>query len=137
MPDAVAGSKSNRMAQGRPLSWYRRLSDRRGRLRFELVGELAASLRTVEVLSVRDISWKGALVESAVSLPVESVQTLRFVSGDLSGEITARVRHVTLADGVEGSELYRIGLEFLDLQPAMREELGRLSGTGVDDSRAL
>jgi hypothetical protein len=125
------------MAQGRPLSWYRRLSDRRGRLRFELVGELAASLRTVEVLSVRDISWKGALVESAVSLPVESVQTLRFVSGDLSGEITARVRHVTLADGAEGSELYRIGLEFLDLQPAMREELGRLSGTGLDDSRAV
>ena len=119
------------------MSWYRRLSDRRGRLRFELVGELAASLRTVEVLSVRDISWKGALVESAVSLAVESVQTLRFVSGDLSGEITARVRHVTLADGAEGAELYRIGLEFLDLQPAMRAELGRLSGTDLDDSRAV
>jgi hypothetical protein len=34
------------MSQGRPLSWYRRLSDRRGRLRFELVGELAAAFRT-------------------------------------------------------------------------------------------
>lgn len=125
------------MAQGRPLSWYRRLSDRRGRLRFELVGELAASLRTVEVLPVRDISWKGALVESAVALPVESIQTLRFVSGDVSGEITARVRHVTRADGAEDAESYRIGLEFLDLQPAMREELGRLSGTGLDDSQGL
>jgi hypothetical protein len=125
------------MAQGRPLSWYRRLSDRRGRLRFELVGELAASLRTIEVLPVRDISWKGALVESAVALPVESVQTLRFVSGDVSGEITARVRHVTRADGAQEPELYRIGLEFLDLQPAMREELGRLSGTSPDESQGL
>ena len=122
------------MAQGRPLSWYRRLSDRRGRLRFELVGELAAALRTIETLQVRDISWKGALVESTVPLPLESVQTLRFTSGDISGEITARVRHVTRADGADGSEWYRIGLEFLDLQPAMREELGRLSDNGLEHS---
>ena len=114
------------MQQGRPLSWYRRLSDRRGRLRFELVGELAAALKTVEVLTVRDISWRGALVESAVSLPIESVQTLRFVSGDVMSEVTARVRHVTRADAA--AETYRIGFEFLDLQPAMREELCRLTG---------
>ncbi len=115
------------MVQGRPLSWYRRLSDRRGRLRFELVGELAAALRTVEVLAVRDISWRGALVESSVPLPLESVQTLRFVSGDVMGEVTARVRHVTRTDA-GGAESYRIGFEFLDLQPDMREELGRLTG---------
>jgi hypothetical protein len=125
------------MAQGRPLSWYRRLSDRRGRLRFELVGELAATFKTIEVLPVRDISWKGALVESAVPLSVESVQTLRLVSGDISGEITARVRHVTRADNADGSESYRIGFEFLDLQPAMREELGRLSDEGFEQSTEL
>jgi len=116
------------MQQGRPLSWYRRLSDRRGRLRFELVGELAAALKTIEVLTVRDISWRGALVESAVPLPVESVQTLRFVSGDVMGEVTARVRHVTRTE-TGAAESYRIGFEFLDLQPAMREELGRLTGS--------
>ena len=121
------------MVQGRPLSWYRRLSDRRGRLRFELVGELAAALRTIEVLTVRDISWRGALVESSVPLALESVQTLRFVSGDVMGEVTARVRHVTRADA-GGTEAYRIGFEFLDLQPAMREELGRLTGSDAQDS---
>jgi hypothetical protein len=122
------------MSQGRPLSWYRRLSDRRGRLRFELVGELAAAFRTIEVLPVRDISWKGALVESAVPLAVESVQTLRLVAGDVSGEITARVRHVTRADASDGAEWYRIGFEFLDLQPAMRDELGRLADEGYEHS---
>jgi hypothetical protein len=121
------------MAQGRALSWYRRLSDRRGRLRFELVGDLAAALRTIEVLQVRDISWRGALVESAVPLPLESVQTLRFVSGDLMGEVTARVRHVTRADA-SGSEAYRIGFEFLDLQPGMRDELTRLTGADPQGS---
>ncbi len=87
----------------------------------------------IEVLPVRDISWKGALVESSVPLAVESVQTLRFVSGDVSGEVTARVRHVTRADAADGSEAYRIGFEFLDLQPAMREELGRLSAEGLEN----
>ena len=73
------------------------------------------------------------MVESTVLLPVESVQTLRFVSGDVSGEITARVRHVTRAESADGAEWYRIGFEFLDLQPAMREELGRLSDNGLDN----
>ena len=113
------------------MSWYRRLSDRRGRLRFELVGDLAAALRTVDLLAVRDISWRGALVESSVPLPVESSQSLRFVSGDLAGEITALVRHVTRADRTDGSEWYRIGLEFLDLQPALREQIGRLARAGL------
>jgi len=125
------------MVQQRPLSWYRRLSDRRGRLRFELVGELAAALRTIEVLTVRDISWRGALVESSVPLAVESVQTLRLVSGDVRGEVTARVRHVTRTESTEASESYRIGLEFLDLQPAMREELGRLASPGSQGSSEL
>jgi len=122
------------MAQSRPLSWYRRLSDRRGRLRFELVGELPAAFRTIEVLPLKDFSWRGALVESRVPLAVESVQTLRFVSGDVTGDITARVRHVTRADSADGEETYRIGFEFLDLQPEMRDVLVRLSGANADYS---
>jgi c-di-GMP-binding flagellar brake protein YcgR len=113
------------------MSWYRRLTDRRGRLRFELVGELAIALRTIERLTVRDISWRGALVESTVPLPVESAQSVRFAFGNLVGEITARVRHVTRVERTDGAESYRIGFEFLDLQPAMREEIGRLAAAGL------
>jgi hypothetical protein len=114
------------------MTWYRRLSDRRGRLRFELVGELAAVLGSIELLSVREISIGGASVDSAVPLPVESIQCLRLVAGSEVGEITARVRHVTRMDGGEGGETYRIGFEFLDLQPAMREEIGRLAAAGSE-----
>ena len=120
------------MSPGNHVSWYRRLSDRRGRLRFELVGERVAALRMVEVLAVKDLSWKGALVESAVALPIESVHTLRLDTGDVSGEVTARVRHVTAA--TNGGASYRIGFEFLDLQPALRDELVRLLRSGPDAS---
>jgi hypothetical protein len=122
------------MSPGDHVSWYRRLSDRRGRLRFELVGERAAALRIVEVLTVKDLSSNGALVESAVALPVESVHTLRLETGDVRGEVTARVRHVTAAAATNGSACYRIGFEFLDLQPALGDELGQLLRTGLDAS---
>ena len=111
---------------GTKSTWYRRLGDRRGRLRFELVGELAAVFGTIDPLTARDISWRGASVESTVPLPLDSVQSLRFVTGDQVGEVTVRVRHVTRTDSPDGRERYRIGFEFLDLQPAMRDEIGHL-----------
>ena len=116
------------------MSWYRRLSDRRGRLRFELVGELAAVLGTVDPLTVRDISWGGALVESTVPLPVESTQSLRCVFGDRIGEVTARVRRITRTDRADGRWQYRIGFEFIDLQPAMRDEISRLAAADLPGS---
>jgi len=117
------------------VTWYRRLSDRRGRLRFELVGELAAVLGTTHMFTVRDISRSGALVESVVPLPVESVQSLRFVWGDQTGQVTVRVRHVTPAvSGDGGGGRYRIGLEFLDLQPAMRDQVDRLAAPDLPGS---
>jgi c-di-GMP-binding flagellar brake protein YcgR len=44
------------------------------------------------------------------------------------------VRHVTRNEDAEGGETYRIGFEFLDLQPEMREELARLSGAHLDSA---
>ena len=46
----------------------RRLGDRRGRPRFEIVGELRGTLDTVIGLPLVDIGKSGALVESPVAL---------------------------------------------------------------------
>jgi hypothetical protein len=73
-------------------------------------------------------------VESAVPLPVESIHTLRLETGEIRGDVTARVRHVSAAAPTNGAARYDIGLEFLDLQPALRDELGRLLDTGLDAS---
>jgi hypothetical protein len=99
-----------------------------------LVGELAAVFETVDPLTVCDISCDGILVESSVSPPVESIRSLRFVSGTRVGQVTARVRHVTPIDGGDGRGPYRIGFEFLDLQPAIREEISRLTAADFPDS---
>ena len=113
------------------MSWYRRLSDRRGRLRFELVGDLPAVLGASERLTVRDINSRGATVEATVPLPVESAQSLWLMFGDVAGHVTARVRSVSRSDRTDGSEHYRIGLEFIDVPTAFREEIERQAGTDL------
>jgi hypothetical protein len=78
-------------------------------------------------LTVRDISSRGASVVAPVPLPVESAQTLWLVSGGVAGQVTARVRSVSRSDRADGSESYRIGLEFIDVPRAFREEIERRS----------
>jgi hypothetical protein len=109
------------------MAWYRRLSDRRGRLRFELVGDLPAVLGTSEPLSVRDVSLGGATVEAAVPLPVDSAQSVCLASGDAAIPLAARVRSVHRSDRPDGAECYRIGLEFTDLSASSREAIARLA----------
>jgi hypothetical protein len=109
------------------MTWYRRLSDRRGRLRFELVGDLPAVLGAAERLTVHDINARGASVEAPMPLPAESAQTLWLVSGGVAGQITARVRSVSRSDRADGTESYRIGLEFIDVPQAFREAIERRS----------
>ena len=130
--NAAAESKSNCDGAGTSFELGRRLSDRRGRLRFELVGELAAALRTIETLQVRDITERraGGINRAAAG----RIGDAAIHPGDISGEITARVRHVTRVDGADGSEWYRIGLEFLDLQPAMRKSSVVCPGNGLEHS---
>ncbi len=117
------------------MTWYRRISDRRGRLRFELVGELAGVLGTTDVLTMRDISPNGALVDSDVPLPVASIHSVRVAWWDEVAEVTVRVRHVTaLTDGPDKGA-YRIGLEFLDLRPELQRQAERLADASVRPSR--
>ena len=104
------------------------MSDRRGRLRFELVGDLPAVLGADERLTVQDISSNGASVEATEPLVVESAHNLWLAFGDVAGQIRARVRSVSRSDRMDGSERYRIGLEFIDLPPAFRQEIERLAG---------
>jgi hypothetical protein len=108
------------------VSWYRRISDRRGRLRFELVGGLAAVLGTTVALALCDISPNGALVDSDVPLSVASIHSVRLKWRDRDAAVTVRVRHVTALAGERLEGRYRIGLEFLDLPFELQREFEAL-----------
>ena len=92
-----------------------RLAERRSVPRFEIVGELWASAEALETLRICNLAPEGALVESAIPLPVVSVQPLRMVQGAQSTELRAAVRHLSPVYVSGNERRYRIGLEFLNL----------------------
>ena len=108
-----------------------RLAERRSATRFEIVGELWASAEALETLRVCNLAPEGALVESAIPLPVGSVQPIRMTQGAQSTELRAAVRHLSpvYPDGTE--RRYRIGLEFLSVD----ENAAGCIGSVMDEYR--
>jgi PilZ domain len=95
------------------------MTDRRQRLRFEIVGRLRGTLVTEERLKVRDSSPGGVLVEAPWPLPVDSVHAVRIESDTHVASIEVRVKHVRpeVAD-----ERYLIGCEFLAQDRPLHED---------------
>ena len=101
----------------------RRLGDRRGRPRFEIVGELWGTLDTVIGLPLVNVGTGGALVQSSIPLATESIH---HVSIDCQGQpvhTSVQVRHVRPVVGADGNEQYLVGLSFLSLPSALVEQI--------------
>jgi hypothetical protein len=106
-----------------------RSSDRRGAIRFEVVGTLRGTLAAEAALEVRDLGLGGALVEAPWPLAHHSVHTVRLDAGSLVFTCEARVSHVRRS---EDASAHLMGLEFLSLDRAQQQSLEAvLTGAGV------
>jgi hypothetical protein len=103
----------------------RKLGDRRIRPRYDIVGDLWGTLETVLHLPLRNVSPGGALIESHVPLPAESVHRLTFRCDGQDAAAQVRVRHVEPTVSVDGERMYLIGVEFLSLHPALVGQVER------------
>lgn len=102
-----------------------RLGDRRGELRFEIIGQLWGALEVVEHLPLRNVGRGGALVESKIPLSGDTVHGVRLQLGEHANEVQVRVRHVTPIRE-PGGERYLIGLEFVNLGVGTLEQIDRI-----------
>jgi len=102
----------------------RRIGDRRGKPRFEIIGDLWGSVDVSASLSVLNLGRGGALLEASMPLAPESVHGVMVVTDDESQAVTLRVRHTT-PDEQTGRRRYLIGVEFVDVTPALDEFLVR------------
>jgi hypothetical protein len=93
----------------------RRVGDRRGRVRLDVVGALWGTLETSKRAQVLNISDTGALLLSPVHLPANTVHTLQMTHHGLQLEAEVLVRHVRPAS-VAGA--YQVGVEFLAPPPS-------------------
>ena len=103
----------------------RKLGDRRIRPRYDIVGDLWGTLETVLRLPLRNVSPGGALIESHVALPTESVHRLTFRCEGQDAAAQVRIRHVKPTLSLEGERMYLIGVEFLSMDPAIVGQVER------------
>lgn len=101
----------------------RRLADRRGRPRFEIVGQLWGTLETVVGLPLRDVSLGGALVSSTVPLERDSEHHVTIMCEGVHAPTKVRVRHISPRLDEQGRTAYAIGLEFVTLGPVLRAQI--------------
>ncbi len=110
-----------------------RLGDRRGELRFEIIGQLWGSLEVYERLPLRNLGRGGALVESLLPLSTDTVHGVRLVLDQRTSELQARVRHVRALREASG-EKYLVGLEFVSVPPATLEQIDRIVAGASSDA---
>lgn len=99
----------------------RRGGDRRGRMRFEVVGDLVGSLQTSTVLYIRDISLGGALLESNVPLSAADLHRVMTLGEGTPVELSIRVARQTQVH----RHLHLIGVEFVNLTAAAMDRVRR------------
>jgi PilZ domain-containing protein len=116
----------------------RKMSDRRIRTRFDIVGDLWGTLETVLRLPLRNVSRGGALIHSHVPLPSQSVHRLALHADGQDLSVPVRVSHVAPQTSADGERTYLIGVEFLSVQPALLELVDRLllAGPGAAGAQA-
>ena len=117
----------------------RRLGDRRGRPRFEIVGELFGTLETVMTMPLRNIGRGGALVQSVVALPSQSVHHVNISCNGIQTPASVRVQHVRPMVGSDGRDYYLIGLEFVSMPAELltQIDLWMLGGSGAPPVKAV
>jgi len=101
----------------------RRLGDRRGRPRFEIVGELWGTLETVITMPLRNIGHGGALVQSVIALPSQSVHHVAVSCNGILTPASVRVQHVRPMVGTDGRDYFLIGLEWVSLPAELTAQI--------------
>ena len=110
----------------------RRLGDRRGRPRFEIVGDLWGTLDTVLGMPLLNVGHGGALVQSSVPLAPESVHHVALNCEGQQTPTSVQVRHVRPITGSDGSQQYLIGLAFLSIPVALQAQIDAWMDDGVE-----
>ena len=119
----------------------KRIGDRRGRQRFEIVGHLTGTLEIWQPLPIINMSAAGALIETASSYTVGDRLSGRLLYRGRGRDVRAEVRRVTPIRGDQGQRRYLVALEWAGSVDRIEELLaiqphdGRTGGRDVDRRR--
>jgi hypothetical protein len=99
--------------------------ERRAGERLEILGDLRGSVMVYQGMSIRELSFGGAQIESPFPLQLDSLHDLRLELGDASVIVKGRVVHCSVSDMDREQVTYRSGLEFVQTSSGVRDVLTR------------
>jgi hypothetical protein len=105
------------------------LGDRRVNARFEVFGAFWGALGVYEPVRVVNITPAGALIDTRLAVPVESVQSVHFAVSGVVTTVEGRVRHLTRVESAGPQPRYLIGLEFVSPSTPFLESVEHLVST--------
>jgi len=108
------------------MSSRNRLGDRREHLRFDISGQLWASLDFGERVIVRNMTAGGMLVEASLLSAFKPIRAAQLAFEERTSPITVIVRHVSPVPEAPQPDRFLVGLEFVNLSPSQQVDLERL-----------
>jgi hypothetical protein len=101
--------------------------DRRGQVRFDVVGALWGLLELTETARICNVSNTGALIDSPLPAALDSTQTVRVIVEGQTVALDARVRHIRRVGIESGTPRYLIGLEFMSPPESVVQSIEQLA----------
>jgi len=80
----------------------------------QILGDLPGATTVVQPLAVKELSRRGAQVETTYALQLDSLHEFRIGLGDHSVILKGRVAHCRISDLDHNGVVYRAGVEFID-----------------------
>lgn len=107
------------------------MTDKRENARIPILGLLTAEIMVFAPMMVKEVSLRGATVETRFPLFLDSLHDLRLSLGDRSIVVKGRVAHSHVSDMDQELVTYHSGLEFIEpsahASAAIREFLDSLT----------
>jgi hypothetical protein len=107
------------------------MGDRRGYLRYQVVGDLWASIEIHDDVVVRNVASGGALLETTLSPTVPAIRAAYLTLPDDGPELMVAVRHVTPLNLPLGGSRWLLGVEFIRVDSQAREAIDTFVQTAV------
>ena len=89
-------------------------SPKRASERVPIRGTLHGDIMVFEPLLVREVSTKGASIETSFPMQIDSLHDVRLTLGDISVVLKGRVAHSHVSDITRDIVTYRTGIEFVE-----------------------
>jgi hypothetical protein len=111
--------------------------DKRAGERINILGELHGEVMVFQPTTIREISHRGAQVETHFPLQLDSLHEFRFTLGESSIVMKGRVAHCSITDVDQDIVVYRSGIEFVEPPERVASVITNFIEAVVSGRRAL